>query len=58
MVQVVDVSSVSMELCGGTHVANAAEIGVAASIRRIDGVEGGGLQNATRRGAIALLHLD
>lgn len=49
MVQVVDVSSVSMELCGGTHVATATEIGVAAGILRIDGVEGGGLQNAAQR---------
>lgn len=44
MVQVVDVSSVSMGLCGGTHVANAAEISVAAGIRRIEVVERVGAQ--------------
>lgn len=48
-VRVIDFPSVSMELCGGTHVSNTAEIGifkiiseagVASGVRRIDAVSG------------------
>ncbi|UKO99670.1 alanine--tRNA ligase [Nostoc sp. UHCC 0870] len=48
-VRVIDFSGVSMELCGGTHVSNTAEIGVfkiiteagvASGVRRIEGVSG------------------
>jgi alanyl-tRNA synthetase len=50
VVRVVDVPGVSMELCGGTHVGNTAQVGafrvlsesgVASGVRRIEAVAGG-----------------
>ncbi len=66
VVRVVDVPGVSMELCGGTHVANTAEIGlfrivaetgVAAGIRRIEAVAGPALLPYVRERDRVVRHL-
>ena len=66
VVRVVDVSGVSMELCGGTHVRNTSEIGlivivsesgVASGVRRIEALTGAGAFARLREHERALIRV-
>jgi alanyl-tRNA synthetase len=66
VVRVVTIPEFSMELCGGTHVRNTAEIGffkvvaetgVAAGVRRIEAVTGPGAYDVVRREEQTLHHI-